>query len=58
MIRERLAIRVMRFGDCAVKLPECETAQVSVPKLCSEFRIVGKWPKCEQRHQYKNARYT
>jgi beta-mannosidase len=40
MIRERLAIRVIRFGDCAVKLPECETAQVSVPKYRKEKPMI------------------
>jgi hypothetical protein len=37
--RERLAIRVMRSGDCAVKLPEGEAAQVSVPKLCGQLAM-------------------
>ena len=27
-------MRVVRSGHCAVKLPEGETTQVSVPKLC------------------------
>jgi hypothetical protein len=31
----------MRSGDCAVKLPEGETAQVSVPKLCRRAKSMG-----------------
>jgi hypothetical protein len=43
----------MRSGDCAVKLPEGETAQVSVPKLCRQLALAPR--RGLARYLYEDA---